>query len=84
MRSPFARSPKKKAKQATKSTADEDSDLDAPLMPPKADPYLEKLKGHVQSVIKEQDMDSLTLRMVCAECVCWRFVCGGLGREVSC
>ena len=65
-------SPKKKAKPAAKPTVDEDSDLDVPLMPPKADPYLEKLKGHVQSVIKEQDMDLLTLRMVSAVflCVC--------------
>ena len=39
------------------------SDMDAPLVT-KVDPFLEKLKTHVQDVIKEQDMDLLTLRKV--------------------
>jgi len=39
------------------------SDMDAPLVA-KVDPYLEKLKAHVKSVISVQDMDSLTLRKV--------------------
>ena len=58
--------PKKKAKAAPKkeTAADSDEDLDKPLFKPKVDPFLEKLKGHVKTVIGEQDMDSLTLRMV--------------------
>ena len=39
------------------------ADMDAPLVT-KVDPFLEKLKTHVQDVIKEQDMDLLTLRKV--------------------
>jgi len=37
--------------------------MDAPLVT-KVDPFLEKLKAHVEDVIKEQDMDLLTLRKV--------------------
>ena len=37
--------------------------MDEPLFK-KEDPYLDTLKGHVKSVISEQDYDSLTLRKV--------------------
>jgi hypothetical protein len=39
--------------------------MDVPLFK-KEDTFLPKLKDHVKSVIAEQDMDSLTLRKVCA------------------